>query len=284
VENERGKGQFGLRRKQNEMRWILSFLLPYKKQILLILLCFFCINVTELAVPRLIGILIDRVFPRQDLQLFYRLLAAIVVAVAAMYAVIVKKNTLVRMVQELATRDLQAALFRKMRELGVPYSAKRPAGEMLGLLSTEVQNVQRIYGDFLPWLAHAVIYTALSVGVMAAINLPMAMATIPCLLIYVGFAPYFERKSTEASKRIAENRLKFGRMVYENISALREIRATGWRRGASGGFSPGFARSTRRILRRTGIPCGALRSAGCPITAREFSSLPWGSSCFGKVF
>lgn len=213
--------------KKSEIRWILSFLLSYKKQILFIILCFLYINVTELAIPRLIGILIDRVFPQKDLQLFYWLLAIIIVAVAIMYVVTVKKNTLVRMVQEFATRDLQSALFQKIRELGVHYYEKRATGEILGLLNTEVYNVQRIYRDFLPWLVHAVIYTALSIGVMAVINLPMAMVTIPCLLIYFIFAPFFERKSTEVSKKIAENRLKFSQKVYENISALREIRATG---------------------------------------------------------
>ena len=192
MEGKQKGGGFGVlrlpgrmnRRNKRELRWLLSFLPPYKKQILFIILCFLYINVTELAVPRLIGILIDQVFPRKDLRMFYGLLAVIAAAVAVMYAVIARKNTLVRMVQEFATRDLQSALFQKIRELGVPYCEKRPAGEMLGLLNTEVANVRRIYRDFLPWLAHAVICAALSVGVMAVINLPMAMVTVPCLLIY----------------------------------------------------------------------------------------------------
>ena len=194
----------GRRMRQNagELRWILSFLAPYRKQILIILLCFLVINGTELAVPRLIGILIDRVFPRQDFRLFCMLLAAIAAAVALMYAVTVRKNTLVRMVQEFATRDLQSALFRQLRELGAPYQEQRPAGEILGLLNTEVGNVQRIYRDFLPWLAHAVIYTALSVGVMAVINLPMAMVTIPCLLIYFAFAPMLNESRRKPARKL----------------------------------------------------------------------------------
>ncbi|MEF3312018.1 ABC transporter ATP-binding protein [Paenibacillus sp. GYB004] len=159
--------------------WVLSYLSPYQSLFAGLLVCNLLLSLIEMTIPKGIQIVIDQLLPSRSISLFYWLLAGIAILIMLMLAITVLRNYWQRVIQEQAARDLQLDVFRKLRELGLAYTDRHPAGDTLSLLNSEVAAIQSIYQSYLPKLIQYVLFVLVMTTVMFLTHWKLSLAVLP---------------------------------------------------------------------------------------------------------
>jgi ATP-binding cassette subfamily B protein len=207
--------------------WILAFLKPYLGTVALLILSGLFVSGSEILIPKMIQHFIDVIYPAKNYTAFGYLLLSIAGLCVVMFIAAVAQNTLQRVLREKAARDLQVAVFQKLRKLGFSYYERHPVGETLSFLNTEVAAIQEIYRQYLPAIIQDAIFAIVAVSILFTIHIKLTLLLIPCFLLYYLVGPYYEKKAAKVGKLTAYNRVQFNKQIYESISALPEFRAYG---------------------------------------------------------
>jgi ATP-binding cassette subfamily B protein/subfamily B ATP-binding cassette protein MsbA len=207
--------------------WALSYLIPYKKEIALLVVCGVMAVAGDTLLPKMIQYIIDRVVPGKNTELFLYLLGGLLAVNVVMLFAKNKRNILQRTIGEMAGRDMQSSIFRHLRKLGFAHYERHPAGETLSMFNSEVMSVIRIYRIYLPGIIDNLLFTGMAVIFMVGINLWLTLLIIPTFALYYLFGPYFERKASTYGRMSGQGRIAFNQKVYESISGLREFRSFG---------------------------------------------------------
>ncbi|WP_166237737.1 ABC transporter ATP-binding protein [Paenibacillus turpanensis] len=204
---------------------------PYWKTLVLLVLAMGVVSSVELAIPKLIEHFIDVIVPEERATgvktEFLLLIGILAAALGLMFGASVLENLSQRQLQEKAARDLQYSMFRHLRKLGFSYFEKRPIGETLSFLNTEVAEVQKLYRQGFPWMINGIVFSAISIGVMVATSVQLTLIVLPSFLLYYIFGPKLERLASVYGKQLAQDRIAEQQKVYESISSLAELRAHG---------------------------------------------------------
>lgn len=208
-------------------RWVLSFLSPYRSMFMLLVVCNLAISCIEMLIPKFIQYFIDVILPNRQAALFYSLLGLLAFVLFAMLALIVIRNRLQRHIQENASRDLQFAVFHKLRLLGFAYMEKHPAGQTISLLNNEISSVQQIYQSYLPKLIQHILFVAVMTAVMAVTQWKLTLAVVPCFFLFYAFTPYLSRQTSLSGRERAERSQWMHQKMYDSFMALPELQANG---------------------------------------------------------
>lgn len=207
--------------------WALSFLKPHRKSIVLLVLFGVLAVAGETLAPKVIQYMVDHVFPEQDMSLFYTLLGVLVGVNLLMLIAKNRRNILQCSLSELASRDMQSAIFQHLRKLGFAHYERHPVGETLSMFNSEVISVMKIYRQYLPAIIDNVLFVAVAAAFMFGISGYLTLIMVPTLGMYYLFGPYFEKKAAYYGRLSGEGRIQFNQKIYESISGLREFRAFG---------------------------------------------------------
>ncbi|MUT64585.1 ABC transporter ATP-binding protein [Paenibacillus sp. NEAU-GSW1] len=224
-EKQGGKGE--LEQSKKSYLWALSFLRPYGKQIAALALCGIMAVLGETLTPKMIQYVIDSAAKEKDLSLFASIIAALAVINLLMLAAKNYRNLLQRTIGELASRDMQLAIFKHLRKLGFSHYERHPAGETLSMFNSEVASVQKIYRNFLPGVIDNLLFIAVAFVWLISISGWLSLIMVPTFALYYVFGPYFERKAASYGTQSGKARIEYNQTVYESISGLREFRAFG---------------------------------------------------------
>lgn len=199
----------------------------------LIILSSLILTFGQLIIPKSFQLLIDDLLPNQDVQGFAKAMGFVVVVIFVMIAATGVRNIQRRIIREKAARDLQYAAFGKLRTLGFSYVEQTSNGEILSLLNTDVNDVQRIYRDYFPnILSHIILITILGT-VILTMNFQLTLLIIPCYFLYYLVGPWVERQAFIYLKKYNDVRVGLEKHVYETMSGMQELRAYDaltWRR------------------------------------------------------
>jgi ATP-binding cassette, subfamily B, bacterial len=132
--------------------WILSFLKPYVVTLVVVVMMMIIKSVAELVVPKMVGYFIDEIIPTKNTDIFLLLIVGLLVVFVIQMITLTIENISKVKLQENASRDLQYTIFSHLRKLGFSYFEKRPVGESLALLNTEVTAIQKLYREGFPYL------------------------------------------------------------------------------------------------------------------------------------
>ncbi|MGO4547208.1 ABC transporter ATP-binding protein [Paenibacillus sp. 2TAB23] len=207
--------------------WALRFLLPYKKQIAALAACGTMAVAGETLTPKMIQYIIDHVVPNKDKSLFLIILAALTAVNLLMLVAKNYRNLLQRTIGELASRDMQTAIFKHLRRLGFAHYEQHPAGETLSMFNSEVASVQKIYRNVLPSVIDNLLFIMVAIVLLLSISGWLCLIMLPTFGLYYLFGPYFERKAALYGRKSGQGRIDYNQAVYESISGLREFRAFG---------------------------------------------------------
>ncbi|WP_088104529.1 ABC transporter ATP-binding protein [Halalkalibacter urbisdiaboli] len=205
--------------------WTLSFLRPYAFMLCLLIFCGFVVTGVELAIPKFIQYFIDSVLAAESSKQFMVLIGLIALLVLLTIAFTAVRNLTQRSLQERASRDMQFAIYTHLRKLGFAYFEKHPIGESLSLMNTEVASLQQLYRLHFPGMINGLIFSLISIILMATISLKLSLILIPSFFLYYLFGPYLERKASINSKKLATERIHFNQKIYESIASLADLRA-----------------------------------------------------------
>lgn len=204
--------------------WVVSFLRNYKLLFALLLLSGGLVSSVVLIIPKFIQHVIDVIVPSRDTNQLLLLIGGLVPFIIIVLIATAAQNMLRRNIQEKASRDLQLDIFQYFRKLGFPFFEKNAVGETLSMFQTEVQAVQRIYRQYLPYLIQKVTLLAISSVILVSMNLKLSLLIIPCFLSYYLVGPFFEKRQNRYAKEGIRHQTIFNRRIYDSLSALLELR------------------------------------------------------------
>ncbi|MBJ6360574.1 ABC transporter ATP-binding protein [Paenibacillus sp. GCM10012307] len=207
--------------------WTLSFIKPYKGLFVTSLFLGLMIASAQIVIPKFIQMLVDDVLPSNDLLRYREILAVLSGVITIVIIATILKYVTDRKVQEWVAGDMQIGVFQKMRSLGYSFYEKYPVGEIYSLFHTEVEAIQKINRQYLPTIVQYTISFAVTFTFMAMLNWKLSLVFIPGILIYYLIGPYFERKSAEYAKKLADSHAELNKKQYDSISAMMELRAYG---------------------------------------------------------
>lgn len=207
--------------------WAVKFLKPYKKKIAALAACGTMAVIGETLTPKMIQYVIDHVVINKDTSLFIVILAALTAVNLLMLIAKNYRNLLQRTIGELASRDMQTAIFKHLRKLGFAHYERHPAGETLSMFNSEVASVQKIYRNYLPGVIDNMLFITVAVVLLLSISGWLSLIMLPTFALYYLFGPYFERKAALNGRMSGQKRIAYNQVVYESISGLREFRAFG---------------------------------------------------------
>ena len=116
---------------------------PYWKRSLLALLLLATLVVLDLSIPRLIQRLIDRGIQGHDRELVIHTTLLMLAVSAVSIVVAVGNNNLSVFVGERVSRDLRAALFRKIQTFSYGNLDRQKTGQLMVRLTSDTGAVQR---------------------------------------------------------------------------------------------------------------------------------------------
>ncbi|MNO16644.1 putative ABC transporter ATP-binding protein [compost metagenome] len=207
--------------------WILSFLKPFKYQIVLLMLLILITNVCLLLIPQFFRILIDDVLPQKDLASFRIYSIALLGVILVIIVFDAVKRLMQRKVQENASMNVQLALIQQHRRLGMDYYENNSSGETLSLMTAEVEVLQRFYREILPNLLTYFLFSVVSITIMLVINIQLSLIFFASILLYYVVGPFFEKRRAGLTQNMQGERTKLNSKVYESLLAFMEIRAFG---------------------------------------------------------
>lgn len=207
-----------------EYVWVISFLKPYKLHVVLLILFGAILAVGQLIIPKAFQYLIDDIAPG-ELGTFYSILIGVALTILLMIAATGGRNYQERLIGEYAARDLQYAMFHKLRQLGFSYVEQHHTGEILSLLHTDVSDVQKIYRAYFPRIVLHLIMIVLLGIMLLYMNWLLALIIVPCYVLYYVIGPWVEKQAFIYLKKYNDDRVLLEKHVYETMSSMQELRA-----------------------------------------------------------
>ncbi|WP_238402882.1 ABC transporter ATP-binding protein [Paenibacillus mesophilus] len=205
--------------------WLLTYLKPYKWQMVLFILCGLFISLSQMSIFRVLQHIIDDVVMAGNAQKFKVIVGVLVLILLCMFSAMAANNLLSRLIREKASRDLQFDCIKQLRRLSFSYYECHPVGETLSLLNSDVQAVQGIYQRHFPNLINNALLLFVAFGFVLHMNAALTLVTLPCFLLYYVVGPYLTKRTSFWGKLARDRRTDWNRKIYESITGLTEMRA-----------------------------------------------------------
>lgn len=205
--------------------WVLSFFKPYIGLLFLFILSGAGIILCEMSIPYFIQVFIDKVIMQQNAKEFTGQIIYLILAIIVMLIFIAMNNVFQRVLPEKSARDLQYSIYRHLRKLGFSYFERKPVGETLSLLNTEVLAVQSIYRDFFPYTVYMIISIVFPLVIISIKDYRFTLIILGSYLLFFTYGPYLDIKVVEFLKKQTDSKIALGKKAYDSISAMQEVRA-----------------------------------------------------------
>ncbi|WP_313073353.1 ABC transporter ATP-binding protein [Lacrimispora sp.] len=244
--------------------WVISFFKPYIGLLFLFILSGAGIILCEMSIPYFIQVFIDKVIMQQNAKEFTGQIIYLILAIMVMLMFIAMNNVFQRILPEKSARDLQYSVYRHLRKLGFSYFERKPVGETLSLLNTEVLAVQSIYRDFFPGTVYMILSIVFPLVVISIKDYLFTLIILGSYLLFFTYGPYIDKKVVEFLKKQTDAKIALGKKTYDSISAMQEVRAYHAREWEVGRFTESF--QTYKDARLGSLFYRLLRPALCVAT------------------
>lgn len=211
--------------KRKTLLRLFSYLLAYKKQILLVLLIMaFCVVVT-LMNPLFIEWAIDNHIAKGDLNGLYKLILLAVILNLIMIGGIKLRMYLMAKVCNSILLTIRQELYTHIQTLDFHFFDSRPTGKILSRIIGDINSLKDVLGNFVTTLIPDFITVAAVVAIMFAKNPTLALASLcslPLMAISLFVIQTMSHKRWQIFRKKASNLNAF---VHEDMSGIRIIQS-----------------------------------------------------------
>jgi ATP-binding cassette subfamily B multidrug efflux pump len=209
----------------HHLRELSSFVKPYWKQSVFALILLCSIVLMDLAVPRLIQLIIDQGIGENNMQLVIRT-SFIMVGISILSALFaVGNNVLSVQVGEAVARDLREALFLHIQSFSYGNLDQLKTGQLMVRLTSDVNMFARVVRVLLRIGTRAPLLMIGSLILMVSTSINMALTISPLLLI-TGFIMVFFIVKMGSLFLVSQQKLdKLNTVLQENIAGVRVVKA-----------------------------------------------------------
>ena len=209
----------------SDIKKILEFVKPYQKVAFVTLFLMIIRVFMDLAIPRMVQMIIDQGVVHQNQGLIVRLsLAMLGITVLSTIAAIGNNNLSVQ-VGEGVAKDIREALFLKLQTLSFGNLDQLRTGELMVRLTSDISAVQRLVQISLLTGARAPLLLIGSLALMFSTKMSLAVSLMPVLILTSLVVAFYILKTEPMFLFVQQVLDKLNLVLEENISGIRLVKA-----------------------------------------------------------
>ncbi len=179
----------------------------------------------ELAGPYLMGRAIDLYISRGDLPGLARLIGLMIAAYAAGAAGVWLQTYIMVGVAQRAVRNLRRDLFAKLQTLSLRFFDRHPHGELMSRLTNDIDNISNVLSSGATQLLASGLGLVGVVGVMLAVNMPLAMVTMVVVPLTYALTRTVAARTLREFRAQQEALGALNGLIEENVTGQRVVKA-----------------------------------------------------------
>ena len=209
----------------NNLRRVLKFLEPYRRQAILSMLLLLGVVVADLVVPRLTQRIIDEGVAKQDMGMILTT-SLLMLGAAVLSALFSVGNTVLSVrVAMSVSADLRSALVRQVQTFSFGNLDRIQTGQLLVRATSDVNQVQMIVQMALRILTRAPLWMLGSVVMLIATSRQLALLMLALLLVIGGIIGFFLVKGRPLFLSVQQKLDRLNQVMQENLAGVRVVKA-----------------------------------------------------------
>ena len=204
---------------------LLRFILPYKKRLVVAVICMAFSGASNVVVPWLIKDVIDKVLANKDIYTLNLIVIGILALFFARGFFYFGERYLMSYVGHKIVNDIREALYRHLQKLSLSYFDKRKTGNIMSNLTNDVTALQTaIAGNLISFVQEAVILIG-SLGSMLLLYWKLTLLTLVIVPLVVFTIRFFGSRLRGAGHRVQGKMADITALLEESVSGIRIIRS-----------------------------------------------------------
>ncbi len=191
----------------------------------LILLIVLLASFLGLLGPYLIRIIIDQAFGMHDLFLFHMLILAGLLIYLFQSSLVIVQRYLSAYIGRLLTFDIRSDYIRRLFQLSYPDFHRRPTGEHLYRLETDIDSVSTLATDSIPMIVSVSLRLLLLLGVCFYLNWQLTLATLIISPLFYFHTRYFGRREKGLTDKIKRESQDTTSLIQDVIANAKLVKA-----------------------------------------------------------
>jgi ATP-binding cassette subfamily B multidrug efflux pump len=209
----------------SDLRRVLGFISPYKKEAILSVIFLGLVVVTDLSIPSLIQVIIDKGIANKDMEVILRT-SLLMIGASILSALLAIANTLYSVKTSRGFEaDLREAIFKKIQTFSFGNLDNLNTGQLLTRLTSDLNQIQLIVTMSLRMFTRAPLMFLGSFGIMFAINPNLATVILALLPVTTVLVFFFVRIVRPLFTKIQERLEYLNQVMQENLSGIRVVKA-----------------------------------------------------------
>jgi ABC-type multidrug transport system fused ATPase/permease subunit len=218
----RGEDQRG-----RKVRWMLSLLGPYRRQVTLMLVALVLATAAALAPPGLAGAAIDEGIQAGDEGALTRIVLIYLASVLVLWGATYAQTYLVGWVGQRALQDLRTRIYQHLQAMSIGFFTRRKAGVLISRLTNDVQALDSLVTDGVVTLFQSTLTLAGVVGILLFLDVPLALVTFLTFPLLAVGSVIFRVASAGAYRATREKIANITAYLQETLSGVRVVRSFG---------------------------------------------------------
>ena len=203
---------------------LLKFVLPYKKRLVLAVICMAFSGASNVVVPWLIKDVIDKVLANKDIVTLNLIVVGILVLFLFRGFFYFGERYLMSFVGQKIVNDIREKLYRHLQTLSLSYFDRRKTGNIMSNLTNDVSALQTaIAGNLISFVQEAVILIGSLVS-MIALYWKLTLLTLVIVPLVVVTINFFGSRLRKAGHNVQGKMADITALLEEAISGIRIIR------------------------------------------------------------
>ena len=216
----------------------LRFVRPYRWRLAGALLLVFVVQGLSLPIPRIIGVLIDRITPFQEMVLgeqdaardeLLLLLTYVCVAIAGLNVLTAGvgyvRTMSLMFVGQRVLFDVRAAIYRHLQRLSLRYYESRSTGRIMARVLYDVDAVQQILSGGLVDMLSNVITVTVILPLLFFMNAKLALIALAFLPLYVVNFFLLKKQIRRAAAEVRDQYSEVYSALHESLAGVKIVKA-----------------------------------------------------------
>ncbi len=206
-----------------EYRRALTYVLPYWRRLVLVLIISLFSTVLGLAQPYIAKLLIDEALLQRNLRALATV-AALMVAITVFGFIfnIIASYRYVAVSADVLF-DMRLAVYEHLQRLSPRFYARTRLGEIVSRINNDVAEVQRVAADTMLAVVSNLIFLAGSVAIMLWLNWQLFSLSVALVPLSVFALRRYQRRLTGQVKQVRERSAEIGSFLIETLMGMRLV-------------------------------------------------------------
>jgi ATP-binding cassette, subfamily B, bacterial len=230
------RASWGRRWIDEELRWALAFVLPYRGRLALVVLFSFFGTGIALALPYLSKLLVDDALVGGSIPALVRIVGLFLLLTLLNFGVNIASGLRYTSVSAAVLFDMRLSLYRHLQRLSPRFYSRTPLGEIVSRINNDIGEIQRVVSDSaLAWIGH-LLFLGGAVAVMVLLDARLFLVAIAVLPASLWALVRYRRRLEGSVAELRASSAGIGTFLIETLQAVRIVVGSNAQERESGRF------------------------------------------------